>query len=143
MADTGAVVDIVGLESHTCPLLHDVAVLIRGAARNLEAKGSRPELVRGLLEFARDKAKGFIPRSFHELVILLDQRLCQPIRAMDRFPAGSALGTKLSFVHRAAFIGLDTHYFPIVDDKIQAAANTTIGACRRDILYLWYFTQTH
>ena len=91
VADTGTVVDVVGLEGNTGPLLQGVAVLVDGTARGLETEGLGAELVGGLLELLCDQVNGFVPGGFLELVVLLDQRLCQPVRASGQVPSRSPL----------------------------------------------------
>ncbi len=118
VANAGAVVDVVSLEGDPRPLLHDVAVLVRRPAGNLESQGLRPELLVCLLELARDEAEGLVPGGFHELVALLDERLGQPVRAVDELPAGGALGAKLALVYRAALVGLDADQPAVIDDEV-------------------------
>ena len=134
VADTGAVVDVVGLEADTCQLLQGVAVLVDGTARGLETEGLGTELVGGLLELLSNQVKGFVPGSVHELAVLLDLRRCQPVGALDMFPAGHSLRTELAFVDRGSLVGFDSYKFSLADNEVQPTAYPAIGTGRGHIL---------
>ena len=128
VADTRAVVDVVGLEGHPREFLHDVALFVRSPARDLEAEGVRPVLVADLRELRGDEIISLVPGSLDELAVLLDEGLCQTVGALDELPAGCSLGAEFALVDRAPLVGFDTHEFAIVHHKVESAPYAAVGA---------------
>ena len=133
VADARAVVDVVGLKGHPREFLQGVALFVRRPARDLEAEGLRPELLVGLLELRGDETERLVPGRLHELAVLLDEGLCQPVGALDEFPAGCSLGAEFSLVDRAPLVGFYPHEFAVVHHKVKAAPYTAVGAGRGNV----------
>ncbi len=133
VADTRAVVDVVGLEGHPGEFLHDVAFLVRGPARNLEPEGLRPELFVGLLELRGDQVVGLIPGRLLELAVLLDEGRCQPVGALHELPAGGSLGAEFSFVHRAPLQRFHSYELAVVHHEVEPASYTAVRAGRGNV----------
>jgi hypothetical protein len=128
VADTGAVVDVVGLETDPCKFLQCVAVLVHGTARGLESQGFGAVLVRDLLKFFCNQVDSLVPGRVDELTVLFDLRRCEPVGAVNMFPAGHSLRTELALVNRASLVGFNPYHFSLVDHEVEPTTNTAIRA---------------
>lgn len=130
VADTCAVVNVIGLEGNAGPLLKGIAVLVDRTARSVETKGLGAALLVSFGELFYDQVNGFVPGGLLELVALLDQGLGQPSGLLDRFPAGRTLRAELAFVDRGPLERFDTNELIPSGHEVQAAANPTVGTGR-------------
>ena len=122
MAEPGAVVDVGGLENRTGKLLHQVVLFVGDTGRSKACT----LLALVLLEILGDQLVGLVPARFLELAVLLDERLGQPVRAVDEFVGIVALGAELAFVDRVTVPGLDADNLLVLDNKVEAAPGSAI-----------------
>ncbi len=133
MAETGAVVDVGGLEDRTGKLLHQVVLFVGDTGRS--KAGTLFTLV--LLEILSDQLVCLVPAGLDKLPILLDERLGQPVRAVDEFMGIGSLGAELAFVDRVALPGLDADNLLVHDNKVEAAPGSAIRTRG------WYVFEIH
>ena len=132
MAETGAVVDVGGLQDRTGELLHQVVLLVGDTGR---CKACHLFALVGL-ELRRNQLVGLVPARLDKLPILLDERFGEPVGTVDEFICIGPLGAELAFVDRVALPGCDSDNLLVLDNKVEAAPGSAI---RTRSWYIFYF----
>ena len=101
LAVARAVIDVVRADHRARQLLHQIAFFVGAFRRGDERERVRP--VRGfdLGEALGDQVERLVPRGLAKLVALADQRLRQPVGAVDEIPAELAFDAGGDAVRRA------------------------------------------
>ena len=80
--------------------------------------------------------QGFIPRSLPKCPLLLDERLCKPVGAVDIIEPEPAFDAGPAFVHAEVPVRGNLEHLVVFHIEDQGAPNPAIGADRRDLLHL-------
>ena len=122
MAETGAVVDVGGLQDSPGKLLHQVILLVGDPCRS---KAGHLFALVGL-ELRSNQLVSLIPAGLDKFPILLDERLCQAVRAVNKFSSIVAFRAELAVVNRVAVPWRYADNLLVLDNKVEAAAGPAI-----------------
>ena len=78
------------------------------------------------MNFVSDQLVGFVPARLDKFPILLDERLCQAVGAVDEFCGIVALRAELAVVNRVAVPWRYADNLLVLDNKVEAATGPAI-----------------
>ena len=132
VAQTCAVVHIVGADGGPHHLLEDIVILVgaAGAGKTCQSVGTGFGLDGA--DLVSDQADGFFPAGFGQNTVLADQGFGQAVFVVDKVVAELALDTEQTLVGFSVQ-RLGTHYHIVLDNQVQLAADTAVGAGGGDL----------
>jgi len=135
VAQTCAVVDIVGADGGAHHLLEDVVVLIGAACAAETGKSIRAALGLDGLDLVGNVADSFIPRDLGKLAILADKGPLETVTVVDELVGELALDAEQALVCLAVErLSADDNV--VLYKQLELAANTAVSAGGGDLLGL-------
>ena len=134
VAETGAIVDVVGAENGADKFLEEIVVLVGGLGAGVAGQGIATVGIAQGGEARRDEVQRGVPGSGLELAVALDQRLGETIAA------GHEIVAETAFHAEAAVVGFDgrhpvgTNDAVLLDEERHLTAHPAVGAGGDDAL---------
>ena len=128
MSETGAVIDIIGLEYRPSELIGDVILFIRNSRRGQHSYTVAAIFFLDLAELIRNQIEGFIPTRFSELAVFFYQGSGKPLRRMNKVKTKASLDAKGAVVWNRILNTGDFDHFIVFYVQVHLASHAAITA---------------